>query len=335
MTPHGRAHSVSMMGRRTARPRSFSAALSVCASLAFASVAEAAPPKMRAELLFREGIAASERGDHDIACGKFRESQLLRPAPGTLFNLAHCEELRGRLASAVEAFEELLRSLPPADKRAAEVRRRIGSLDPAVPRLRIKLAKGAPPSTVVTRNGEAVENDALGTELRVDPGPQTIVAKHGDRSQTFSLNLAPADRKTLEVRPFDPPPAPPPVPPEDRSGLRAAALVAGGIGVVGLGVAAFAGVRITSLDRELSDLCDLDKNGDTKCYVGRAEEARARELSSAGNQMSTIGTIGLVTGIVGVGAAVVLYLTSRSKSTPTLSTAIAVNRSWIGIGRSF
>jgi hypothetical protein len=53
-----------------------------------------------AEALFREGRDAAKHGDLETACADFAESQRLDPAPGTLLNLAECEEKLGRVASA-------------------------------------------------------------------------------------------------------------------------------------------------------------------------------------------------------------------------------------------
>ena len=53
-----------------------------------------------AEALFEAGRQAATRGDWTTACPKFAESQRLDPAPGTLLNLADCEEHLGHLASA-------------------------------------------------------------------------------------------------------------------------------------------------------------------------------------------------------------------------------------------
>ncbi|NOU28880.1 MAG: hypothetical protein HOO96_13330, partial [Polyangiaceae bacterium] len=49
-----------------------------------------------AETLFREGRKALEAGDYAVACAKFAESQRIEPAPGTLLNLAGCEERSGK-----------------------------------------------------------------------------------------------------------------------------------------------------------------------------------------------------------------------------------------------
>ena len=65
-----------------------------------------------AEALFREGKAAMASGDYERACAKFRASEDIESAPGTLFNLAECEEKRGRIATAWTTFGQVLQRLP-------------------------------------------------------------------------------------------------------------------------------------------------------------------------------------------------------------------------------
>src|SRR5579871_2746595 len=70
-----------------------------------------------AESLFRSARAAVDRGDYATACPQFAESQRLDPAPGTLMNLADCEEHLGRVASAWEHFVQAREQLKTGDDR--------------------------------------------------------------------------------------------------------------------------------------------------------------------------------------------------------------------------
>src|SRR5687768_5789067 len=60
-----------------------------------------------AEALYRAGRDAAKKGDWEKACAQFAESQRLDPAPGTLLNLADCEERRGLIASAWTHYTEV------------------------------------------------------------------------------------------------------------------------------------------------------------------------------------------------------------------------------------
>src|SRR5580704_6931738 len=101
------------------------ARVALCASaiaaallVARGALADAIDPAA-AEVLFRQAREKIVAGDYGGACPLFKESLRLDPAPGTLLNLAECEERIGRLASAWEHFERLERGLPGTDERFA------------------------------------------------------------------------------------------------------------------------------------------------------------------------------------------------------------------------
>src|SRR5687768_16841895 len=70
-----------------------------------------------AEALYRAGRDSAKKGDWDKACSQFAESQRLDPAPGTLLNLADCEERRGLIASAWSHYTEASTQFKPGDTR--------------------------------------------------------------------------------------------------------------------------------------------------------------------------------------------------------------------------
>src|SRR5688572_21903825 len=71
----------------------------------------------RAGALFREGRAALKAEKYLEACSKFSESLRLEHAPGTVLNLADCEEKQGHLVSALALFRQVSRALPASDSR--------------------------------------------------------------------------------------------------------------------------------------------------------------------------------------------------------------------------
>src|SRR5690242_7148142 len=90
-----------------------------------------------AEALFHDGRAAAQKGDWETACPKFRESQRLDPAAGTLLNLADCEEHRGKVATAWQLFRQVVESLPPTDERVPLAKDRASALEKRLPRLTV------------------------------------------------------------------------------------------------------------------------------------------------------------------------------------------------------
>src|SRR5262249_37699734 len=101
-----------------------------------------------AEALFRAGREAAEHGDSETACARFHESFRLDPAPGTLLNIATCEEALHRLAQAWEHYRRMLDEIEPNDPRRATVRERLAALEPRVPRLTITERPGTPGDAV-------------------------------------------------------------------------------------------------------------------------------------------------------------------------------------------
>src|SRR5262245_19310646 len=89
----------------------FSASVAV---FLFGTTAMAAPSE--GEVLFREGRAAMQEKNYERACAKFAESQRKEPAPGTALNLGDCEEQRGHLIAATEAFTLAASTFSSPDK---------------------------------------------------------------------------------------------------------------------------------------------------------------------------------------------------------------------------
>src|SRR5688572_12073921 len=86
------------------------------------------------EQLFREGRAAMQAQDYDRACTKFAESFAKEPAPGTSLNLGECEEHRGRLVAAYDAFMTAASGFTNAEKQKYATNR-AEALDKKIPRL--------------------------------------------------------------------------------------------------------------------------------------------------------------------------------------------------------
>src|SRR5688572_14112375 len=101
----------------------------VFAAISGSSGAAWARDPAAAEALYRAGRDAAKKGDWDSACAKFAESQRLDPAPGTLLNLADCEERRGLIASAWTHYVEAEHQFKPHDTRIKFARERAATLD--------------------------------------------------------------------------------------------------------------------------------------------------------------------------------------------------------------
>ena len=164
--------------------------------------ASSAQPRAAAEALFTQGREAMQRGDYDTACKQFRESDRIDPAVGTKFNIAECEQERGRLATAWELFRAVAGQLGPDDERLPIATARADALERRVPKLTIRLAPGAPGDTTVRAGKLELGPASFGIPLPLDPGTHLLVVTapaHGARS--FTVQLAETQARSIVVEP--------------------------------------------------------------------------------------------------------------------------------------
>lgn len=265
-----------------------------------------------AEVLFQAGRDAMARGDLDEACLKFKESNDVAQAPGTVLNLGNCEELRGRIATAWEYFTQAMGMLEPEDPRYAVAEHRAKTLEKRVPRLVIELSPNAPSASRVYRSGKAVT--ALGQPTRVDPGDHVVTVESPGHSRgTFRLTVEEGDVRTLVVAPGEslvalPPDSVPVVMEQSQNPLPWIILGTGAVSVVGAGV--LGGLSYAHWTT-VKDRCDLDVKPHT-C------DAQGLEAQSQGK---TMGIVAAGLGVVAV-ASVLLYFTLPIEE----STAITAGR---------
>jgi tetratricopeptide (TPR) repeat protein len=173
-----------------------------------------------AEALFRAGREAVERGDHQTACDRFRESYRLETAVGTLINIAMCEEQLGELSRAWAHYQEAVHALPADDRRRETIIARLAAIDARLPRVTIALAPSAPPDTRVVIGSIELTRASFDVALPYDPGQYTLeAAAPGHASRTHTLALVEGQRAQLVVAPgealapVEAAAAPAPVPP--------------------------------------------------------------------------------------------------------------------------
>lgn len=304
------------------RKASFSAAVLLMLALAPHAQAQSAAA---AEALFQEGQAALEKGDWNVACPKLRESDRLDPANGTKLNLADCEEKRGHLATAWELYRKLSDTLPTGDERLPYAQQRAQAIGPRVPRLALKLAADAPPDTQATLESLVLTAASFGTALPVDPGPHRVIVSSGAAKRSYSVTLAEGETKTLEITPHAeaavaparaPAPASPSTTTTDHAGghdTRTLGYVVGGVGVAGFAVGAITGIIGLSKQSTGNDNCDDVRRVCNQAGIDANDTART---------MAPISTIGLVVGVLGVGAGAYLILTSAPSHSVAVGTQV-------------
>lgn len=277
-----------------------------------------------ADELFREGRAASEQRDYLTACAKFRESNRLDPAVGTLFNIADCEDKLGRLATAWTLFQEVAQRLATDDDRRAIALKRVQALEPRVPRLSVHLAASGRSDVTVRRDGVVLGAASLDTALPVNPGEHVVVVEapgtqpaqfqssvgEGERAQiAVSIGAASTDVEKTST-------------PSAASGAHAnhtLAYVVGGVGVAGLITGVVAGLLVLDRKSTVNDNC-----------TGHVCNQAGKDAADSGKTLGVVTTIGFITGAVGLGSATYLYVSAPAPSESARSSAysLGIRATW-------
>lgn len=312
-----------VLGSGRVRSRFFLSGLVLASSLCLSGVAAAQDTRdpAGAEALFRQGRTAAEKNDYQTACAKFRESNRLDPAVGTVFNIADCEEKLGHLATSWTLFQEVVQRLASSDDRRGIAEQRAARLEPRVPKLSIHLASSARTDLVVRRDGVSLGNASLDTPLPVDPGDHTVIVEApGTKPAEFHAQLAEGDKITLNVAAGEAVPAS--EQPLTRSDAQehpqtktnhSAAYVVGGIGVAGLVTGAIAGVLTLGKKSTVNSEC-----------VGKECTQAGLDAANAGKTLGLVTTIGLVTGALGIGAATYLFVSAPAPAESARGSAYLV-----------
>ena len=193
-----------------------------------------------ADALFQKGREAMARGDLATACARFAESERLDPAPGTLLNVAQCEEKDGKLTASLTHLNEVLETLPKSDFRVEYVRRQLAALRPRVPTVTVTLAKGTAARARVIRDGVELRQGSFDAPLPVDPGVHMFIVRvEGRQDAHEQVTLREGQQLTLTLSAGGPSESVVPVPAQseaDAGGgkptLGIAVLAVGGAGLV-------------------------------------------------------------------------------------------------------
>jgi hypothetical protein len=217
----------------------------------------------------------------------------------------------------------------PGDIRK-ECAHRVDEVNAQIPTIifQVKDASGADISGVkVTMDGEVLAERLQGTALSIDPGEHLFTFEATSQplvTKKFVIQQAQKDRRelvTLGTPPVAPPPpsaatptAPPPTtrtaPTEtgESHGIgtqKALALVAGGVGVIGLGIGTAFGLMAISQKSDAQSACP-----NSPC----ATQDGANKWSTAGST-GNISTVAFIVGGVAVAGAAALWLTAPSANT--------------------
>jgi len=294
------------------------------AGLAWAEPAEAQSGNdaAAAEALFREGRALMAEEQYERACPKFAASQRLDGGYGTLYNLGNCYELTGKTASAWATFGQA-RDLARRDGQAPRVEkaeRRTAALEPRLIRMSVTVSDAAV-GTRVTRDGAVIDPAGWGTPLPVDPGPHDIVVTAPGRREYKTQVTVSTEGSVEEVvipaldlvpeveRPTTPAGGSVAMDADsdDRGGLRTGAYVAGGVGILGLGIGTVLGLLANS---KWNDALDNHCQSESLCTQ------EGLDLTDDAKSFAGVSTVSFILGGIGTAAGITLFVTSMGGDEP-------------------
>lgn len=177
----------------------FALSLAACTGLAAGPARGQSPDETRGRELFEQGQKAMAVQDYATACPRFQESYNLGGVAGSLLNWADCEEARGRLATALELWQQGEAKVVRDPERLDFVTKRIAALTPRVPRIEVTAADSHAEQVRVELDGTVI--DITRGPLPVNPGKHTLHATaSGSPPEDQAFEVAPAESKKLTLR---------------------------------------------------------------------------------------------------------------------------------------
>ena len=298
------------------------------ASPAFAQ--SAAEGRATARALGVEGQAALDAKDYKKAEDFFRRAEALFNAPTLLLGLARASAGEGKYVEAWEAYNRIildgLTNTAAFADALANAKKEIGAVEGR--RSRVVITVTGPATAHAVLDETPVQNDALGVPIFLNPGAHavTVTADGFDpgsqkfevaegKTATVSLTMTANPAAVASAATSSPSP-PDGAPKSSWSTQKTLALVAGGIGIVGVGVgAAFGAIASSAASTTKSD-CEP-----TTCTAQGHANALSEHSTAATD--GDVSTAMFIVGGVGLAAAVVLWFTAPSgEKAPTPATAM-------------
>jgi hypothetical protein len=296
-----------------------------------------------APALLVEGRKLMAAGQYAEACPKLADAQSREPAPTTAIALATCYEKWGKLATAWATFHAASSAADSAGmkKIAAAANRMAAALEPKVSHLTIK----PPPDASgidVRLDHESVPSSDWGTGLPRDGGGHDIeVSAPGKKPWTQHVDLG-ASGQNLEVdipRLADDRTAirtnegssaatgeatPPGSDATDGQGQRTGGIAVGAVGVLAVGIGAFAGLHANSTYKDALAAC----GGNPSCAPG-TNGLTLRQSASTWATVSTASFIGA--GVALTGGAVLFFTAPRGRAGPAVGVGPAAQGTGLSV----
>ena len=292
-----------------------------------------------AESLFQEARKLAEAKKYGEACPKFLASHKLAPAHGTLLNLADCYEKNGQIASAWARFHEAIALAQRLNRpdREKTARDRADKLEPRLVRLTINAKEH---DVEVKLDGAALDAAVLGTPVPVDPGKHSVDATaKGKKPYATSIEVNEKNRTpSLDIPALEDEPAatPPSAKVDDKavdpradddgggSNMKTIGIAVGAIGVAGIGIGTFFGLRASQ----------KWKDAKTHCSASYECDQAGVDLTDQARSSANIATLGFVAGAALLTAGIVLFVTAPS-GPPASRVKVGVGPGSVMLGGTF
>jgi hypothetical protein len=301
--------------------------LASCALATLLAAPARAQNPAAAEALFEQARVAMAAGDYETACARFRDSDKLDPAVGTRFNLADCEEHRGRIATAWSLFRGVAAELSADDDRKPIAEERAHALEARLPYLTLQRTRATPAGVRVHVDGVELGEASFGVALPMDPGAHqlTLLKATGGEAQhsTFMLSEGEHANLPLLLRPEKPAaPAPPvaaaePEPSPGSSSRRTWTIASAAVGVTGVAVGTVTGIITLSKKGTADRYCKDELQLCSPTGYAANRSGKAYGLASG---------ISFGVGVAGLVAASYLWLSAPSTSSRAAHSSIPKSR---------
>lgn len=297
-----------------------------------------ASQKAAAEALFDDGLKLMKANRFNEACPKLEDSQRIDPGIGTLLYLGECYEKLGRTASAWATFREAASNAGAAGQidREKSAKQRAARLEPKLSYVTLRVPKEVSDlKGLRVRLGSAeLAPGVFGVATPADPGESRLeVSADGYDPYTVTLEIESGKRYDVAIPRLHEQPKPPPSevptvaepqavpassPTPDATtnvmapaphaassggGTKTLGLVLGGVGVVGVGIGSFFGLKAMS---------KIDQAKDASCAGKVCQERADLELTKDANSAATVSNVAFIAGGASLVAGAVLYFLAPS-----------------------
>ncbi len=311
----------------------FGVALVALAAFCVCSPVRAADEKARARVLFNQGVAEFEAGEHRAALASFESAYRLAPHPAVRLNMANCYERLGRLVEATFNYERFLEESgenvsaaqrADVDTAIASLSQRIGTLvverDPSNAVLRVdgEIPKTLPSGAVRLPTGRY---DLSVTASGFVDVQRNVIIK-GQEETRLSVKLTPeGDTSAVAVagpKPEGSPSGEGEVASTHDEGAPAEAapshtllwVTAGATAALVLGFAVTGGLALSS-QRDFDDAVAASNDPSTKPMLREAARIEGADAANRADTLALVSDVCLVGGVIAGGAALVIWLIGR------------------------